>query len=203
MDWTEQWRYTLSRQEDTLVPLGHGDYPKDLNFAAITLPLYVAHVTNVFLGAVDPLSYVLPKGVQETLVWIGLKLVYVAFAAIFLDLMATTNGTARGYPERQPSIRQWIDWWEINVGLNFAMADLLYELLFSFLFIIVAWDYLRKKRSSVVIPLALFCFVKWGALTTWLRHGWDVYSPIEFFRNLTTVWNPKQGGGADQGPSYT
>ena len=196
MAFTDSWRLTLSRQTDTGAQHGAGDYPSDLNFAAITLPLYVAHVTNFFLGAVDPLSLVLPKSLQKWLVWIGLKLVWVAFAANFFDLMATTNGTARGEAERQPSIRQWVDWWEINVGLNFAMADILYELLFSFVFINVAWYYLRKKRSSAVIPLALFCFIKWRDLLGWSRGGWSVYSPIEFFTNLTTVWDPSQGGGA-------
>jgi len=203
MVFTEQWMRTLNRQYDTGAPLGPGDYPLDLNFAAITLPLYVAHVTNFFMGAVDPLSYVLPKGAQKWLVWAGLKLVWVAFAANFLDLMGTTNGTARGGLERMPSITQWIDWWEINVGLNFAMADILYELLFSFTFINVAWYYLRKGRSSVAVPLALFCLIKWGDLTSWITsYGVGIYSPIEFFTNLTTVWDPKQGGGASKGPAY-
>jgi hypothetical protein len=189
----DQWRETLSRQPDNDAILGAGHYPEDLNLAAITLPLYVAHVTNFFLGAVDPLSFVLPKWV----VWFGLKLVYVAFAAVFFDLMATTNGTARGLPEQQPSIRQWIDWWEINAGLNFAMANILYELLFSVVFINVAWFYLRKGRSSAAVALAVFCVIKWAAFLSWAGYTTlDVYSPIEFWRNLTSVWDPTQGGGA-------
>ena len=99
MEFHDQWRYTLSRQQDQHKPSGLGGYPQDLNFAAITLPLYVAHVTNFFMGAVDPLSYVLPKAAQKWLVWAGLSLLPVAFAAIFFDLMATTNGTARGVDE--------------------------------------------------------------------------------------------------------
>ena len=204
MAFTQSWMYTLSRQADSGAAHGVGDYPSDLNFAAITLPLYVAHVTNFFMGAVDPLSYVLPKSVQKWLVWVGLKLVWVAFAANFLDLMATTNGTARGGIERMPSIRQWVDWWEINFGLNFAMADILYEVVFSLVFVLVARYYAKKGRSSAIVALLIFVFMKWDALLSWLlvTRGVSVYSPIEFVTNLCHVWDPKQGGVADGGISY-
>ena len=202
MELADQWRYTLSRQKDFIGGHGKGGYPLDHNFAAITLPLFVAHVTNVFLGATDPLAYVLPKRVQTWLLRAAGWLVPLSFAAIFFDLMGTTNGTARGWKEDQPSIRQWIDWWEINWGLNFAMADILYELLFSTVFVLVARYYANRGRSSVVVALVMFCYIKWTNLLSYTKLGLGVYSPLEFWTNLTTVWNPRQGGGADGGIYY-
>jgi hypothetical protein len=199
MAFWETWQETLSRQHAdyfTPMPQGPGGYPLDLSFAEVFFPLLVGHLANIAVGATDPLSWLLPKRVAKTLVWAGLTfMIPLAFAANFFDLMGTTNGTGRGGLERMASIRQWIDWWEINVGINFAMADILYELLFSFLFILTARYFLTRGSSSVVVPLALFVYIKWTDLLSWQRiYDWWVYSPLEFWHNLTTVWNPKQGG---------
>lgn len=203
----ETWQATLSRQHADYfapMPLGPGGYPLALSFAEVVFPLLVGHLANIAVGATDPLSWLLPKRVAKTLVWVGLKfMIPLAFAANFFDLMGTTNGTGRGGNESNSSIRQWIDWWEINVGLNFAMADILYEFFFSFLFILTAWYFLTRGSSSVVVPLGVLLYIKWTATLSWVpKFGIWIYSPLEFWRNLTTVWNPKQGGTSTKVKGY-
>ena len=211
VDLMETWHDTLTRQlksEGNIISLppgmGPGGYPNDLSLAMILLPVYVAHLTAYFMGSFDPFSYVLPHVVQWSIVQAGLYvLIPVAFWANWFDLMGTTNGTGRGSSEQQASIRQWIDWFEINVRINFALADILYEVLFTHVFIWICWWGLGRGSSSAIIPLLLLVGIKIPQLMTWpSTYGYEIWSPLEFFDNLCHKWDVTQGGGMQDEKAY-
>ena len=88
--------------------------PKDITLANIAWPAVLGLSANWLMSSQNPLGFTQIKGLLKN----GDYIVWLAYIVIVMDLAATTNGTSAGGIEGNPHIRQWVEWFEINLGTN-------------------------------------------------------------------------------------
>ena len=166
--------------------------PKDITLVNIAWPAVLGLSANWLMSSQNPLGFTQIKGLLKN----GDYIVWLAYILIVMDLAATTNGTSVGGIEGNPHIRQWVEWCEINLGTNFAVANLSYEILFSVVFVLISSHYLKKGSWTALLVLVFFILYKGNDALTWKHMGWEIYSPLTFLGHLTDPQDIDQGGGA-------
>ena len=167
-------------------------YPGGAPFPLMWFGFLVANVAwNVYSQGKDHWG---TSPVSKSYLWIFDALLAFAMFFMVLDSIVTINGTYVNYGtakgiEANGHLRQWAAWLRENVGLNFAWAMVLTDVVETCI-LLSSWYYARKERK-VTGMLALFslggahCFLGWW---TWSK------SIVETLQMIPGVL--KQLGGA-------
>ncbi len=175
-------------------------YPGGAPFPYITIGLLVfSGVYTVYSGAKD--HYWLPR-VPKWAVWIFDVALAAAMTALVADTIVTVNGTYEHYGtiyglEGNGFVRQWAAWSSENLGINFAWALALQDILEGTV-IILTWYYGRKERNLSALALVLLSVYEHGytGWTSWNKSITETLRMIPgVLKQLGGVSHKYQGGG--------
>lgn len=176
-------------------------YPGGAPFPYLAIGLLVfSGAWTVYSGAKD--HFYLPRVPKGALLLFDVGLL-AAFVSVVADTLVTTDGTYRHYGsvrglEGNGTVRQWAAWARDTLGINFAWAMLLQDVLEGFV-IFVTWYYGRKERNLIqLLSLWFVGFYQHGYLgwASWDKSVSETFAMIPgVLGQLGGASRKYQGGG--------
>ena len=140
--------------------------------------------------------------ISKSWLWLFDVVLLFALLGMGLDTLVTVNGTYLNYGtieglEMNGNLRQWAAWVKVNLGVNFAWAMVLTDVLEGMI-LLISWYYGRKERNMLSL-LSMFALggAHWFAgFASWEKGIWEVLQGLPlFFRQLAGDSKEFQGGG--------
>lgn len=155
-------------------------------------------IFTVWTAAKD--HYWLPR-VPKSVVWLFDVAGAAALLALLADTVVTAHGTYEHYGtiyglEGNGFVRQWAAWSSENLGINFAWALALQDLLEATV-ILLTWYYGRKERNLSSLGLVLFSVYEHGSgWASWKASIAETLNMIPgVLKQLGGAGHKYQGGG--------
>ena len=140
--------------------------------------------------------------ISKSWLWIFDAFLVLAVLGMGLDTLVTVNGTYINYGtvkglEHNGHLRQWAGFVKENLGINFAWAMVLTDVLEGMI-LLISWYYGRKERNlvSLVSMFALGGAHWFSGFATWDKGIWETLQGLPLFlKQLGGTSREFQGGG--------